>query len=190
MTTNEIEVKLVLDQSQLKTTELSEDLMDDIKQSVCESYSLESAIESYIGNSELYYLPDTVEDLRNDFEEQDSKYDSLISDMQHTLNEYDFDQMQDDINRDEEDIADLKDRVNTLEGEAGLDWRTEFGDRLDTVEDKLSTNATEEYAWESFQGRILELEKSVAKLEEINLRLFNVMKNINGWQVLTNVENG
>lgn len=171
MTTNEIEVKLVLDQSQLKTTELSEDLMDDIKQSVCESYSLESAIESYIENGELYYLPDTVGDIQN------------------TLDEYDFDQMQDDLNRDEEAIDDLKDRVNTLEEEAGLDWRTEFGDRLDTIEDKLADWQGTDWSEED-NREISRLQERVDKLEEINLRLFNVMKNINGWQVLTNVENG
>ena len=157
MSNNEIEVKLVLDQSQIRTTELSEDLMDDITQTVCDSYSLENAIDSYINNSELYYLPDTV------------------GDIQHTLDEYDFDQMQDDLNRDEEAIDDIKGRLDTLEEEAGLDWRTEFGDRLDTIEDKLGTDWYEEDNRE-----ISRLQERVDKLEEINKRLFHIIHNIQG----------
>ena len=157
MSNNEIEVKLVLDQSQIRTTELSEDLMDDIKQSVCDSYSFENAIDSYINNSDLYYLPDTV------------------SELQDEIGEYDFMQMQDDLNRDEEAIDDLKDRVGTLEEEAGLDWRTEFGDRLDTIEDKLGTDWSEEDNRE-----ISRLQERVDKLEEINKRLFHLIHNIQG----------
>ena len=157
MSNNEIEVKLVLDPSQIRTTELSEDLMDDIKQSVCDSYSFENAIDSYINNSDLYYLPDTV------------------SELQDEIGEYDFMQMQDDLNRDEEAIDDLKDRVGTLEEEAGLDWRTEFGDRLDTIEDKLGTDWSEEDNRE-----ISRLQERVDKLEEINKRLFHLIHNIQG----------
>ena len=157
MISNEIEVKLVLDQSQIRTTELSEDLMDDIKQSVCDSYALENAIDSYMNNSDLYYLPDTV------------------GDIQSTLDEYDFDQMQDDLNRDEEAIDDIKGRLDTLEEEAGLDWRTEFGDRLDTIEDKLGTDWSEEDNRE-----ISRLQYRVDKLEEINKRLFHLIHNIQG----------
>ena len=138
MSNNEIEVKLVLDQSQIRTTELSGDLMEDITQSVCDSYSLENAIDSYINNSELYYLPDTV------------------GDMQSTLDEYDFDQMQDDLNRDEEAIDDIK-------------------GRLDTIEDKLGTDWSEEDNRE-----ISRLQERVDKLEEINKRLFHIIHNIQG----------
>ena len=104
---NEIEVKLVLDSTQLNggfdTPEFGDaveqvfhdrssfvaDLTglmnvvpaEDIADYVFDSYSfdsnVESIVESYIGNSDLYYLPDTV------------------SELQDTVGEYDFDQMQD-----------------------------------------------------------------------------------------------
>ena len=139
MSNNEIEVKLVLDPSQIRTTELSEDLMDDIKQSVCDSYSFENAIDSYINNSDLYYLPDTV------------------SELQDEIGEYDFMQMQDDLNRDEEAIDDLKDRV-------------------DTIEDKLGMDVADEDVYDS----IRDLTSRVEKLEEINKRLFHLIHNIQG----------
>ena len=184
---NEIEVKLVIDSEQLNakfdTPEFGHaveevfhnrssfvaDLkgmmdvpdVDDLKYDIINSYDLENAIdaqvENWIGNSDLYYLPDTV------------------SDLQHTVEEYDFDQMQDDLNRDEEAIDDLKDRVGTLEEEAGLDWRTEFGDRLDTIEDKLGTDWSEEDNRE-----ISRLQERVDKLEEINKRLFHIIHNVQG----------
>lgn len=137
MSNNEIEVKLVLDQSQLKTTELSEDLMDQIKQDVCECPSLESAIESYIENGELYYLPDTVSELQDEF------------------GEYDFMQMQDDLNRDEEAIHDLKDRVKT-------------------IEEKLSTEP------EASEDSLSVLALRVKRLEQINERLLHIIHNVQG----------
>lgn len=137
MSNNEIEVKLVLDQSQLKTTELSEDLMDQIKQDVCECPSLESAIESYIENGELHYLPDTVSELQDEF------------------GEYDFMQMQDDLNRDEEAIHDLKDRVKT-------------------IEEKLSTEP------EASEDSLSVLALRVKRLEQINERLLHIIHNVQG----------
>ena len=183
---NEIEVKLVLDSTQLNggfdTPEFGDaveqvfhdrssfvaDLTglmnvvpaEDIADYVFDSYSfdsnVESIVESYIGNSDLYYLPDTV------------------SELQDTVGEYDFEQMQDDLNRDEEAIDDLKDRVGTLEEEAGLDWRTEFGDRLDTVEDKLCMEDGSVY------NSVRDLISRVEKLEEINKRLFHIIHNVQG----------
>ena len=121
--------------------------------------SVEASIESWRGNSDLYYLPDTV------------------SELQDTVGEYDFDQMQDDLNRDEEAIDDLKDRVGTREDEAGLDWRTEFGDRLDTVEDKLSAEP------EDSGNSVAMLVLRVERLEEINKRLMHIISNVQGEQL-------
>ena len=73
-----------------------------------------------------------------------------------------------------EAIDDLKDRVGTLEEEAGLDWRTEFGDRLDTVEDKLCMEDGSVY------NSVRDLISRVEKLEEINKRLFHIIHNVQG----------
>ena len=97
------------------------------------------------------------------------------------LQEWNFDEMQDDLNRDEEAIDDLKDRVNTLEINAEItEYIPEINDRLDNIEDKLRTDTTEEYAWESFQPRLLALSERVLKLEEINKRLMYIIHNIQG----------
>ena len=143
MISNEIEVKLVLDQAQLKgptALQLAEmfkqiagneafgnaveevfrdrssfvsDIkglmdvpdrgeLDDYKQDWINSRDLEinvdNQIETWINNSELYYMPDTVADIQN------------------ILEEFNLEQMQDDLNRDEEAIDDRKERVLTLEG--------------------------------------------------------------------------
>ena len=165
---NEIEVKLVIDSEQLNakfdTPEFGDavetvfrdrssfvaDLKgimnvqdtDDLRYDIINSYDLENAIdaqvENWISNSDLYYLPDTVSDLQNTFEE------------------YDFDQMQDDLNRDEEAIDDLKDRVNTIEDKLGTDWSEEDN------------------------REISRLQERVDKLEEINKRLFHLIHNIQG----------
>ena len=122
---------------------------DDLRYDIINSYDLENAIdaqvENWISNSDLYYLPDTVSDLQN------------------TVEEYDFDQMQDDLNRDEEAIDDLKDRVNT-------------------IEDKLSIDTSEEdqRTIDGLQERVLELEKNVANLMAINERQMHIIKNIQG----------
>ena len=168
MSNNEIEVKLVLDSTQLNTgfdvpefgdavetvfrdrssfvCDLS-DMMnvvprEDIADYVFNSYdfdtNVENVVDAVIQNSDLYYLPDTV------------------GDIQHTLDEYDFDQMQDDLSRDEEDIDDIK-------------------GRLDTIEDKLGTDWSEEDNRE-----ISRLQERVDKLEEINKRLFHIIHNVQG----------
>ena len=166
----EIEVKLVLDSTQLTggfdTLEFGNaveqvfadrgsfvaDLKWDFKDSTINSIDFENAVDAAVDisiqNSDLYYLPDTVEDLR------------------HLVDEYDFRQMQDDLDRDEEAIDDIR-------------------GRLDMIEDKLGTDWSEEDNRE-----ISRLQERVEKLEEINLRLFHIMKNVNGWQTLTDVENG
>jgi len=125
--------------------------------------SVDAQIDSWFGNSDLYYLPDTVSELQDAFEEQDSKYDSIISDMQHTLNEYDFDQIQDDLNRDEEAIDDLKDRLDTIEDKLGTDWSEEDNREISRLQD-----------------RVLKLEENVANLMEINERQAHIIKNIQG----------
>tara|TARA_R100000458_G_scaffold59935_1_gene72904 strand:+ start:3434 stop:4174 length:741 start_codon:yes stop_codon:yes gene_type:complete len=137
--------------------------------------------DSFFTDVRYAHLKEAVSDIQEAFEEQDSKYDSIISDMEYTLNEWDFDQMQDDLNRDEEAIDDLKDRVNTLEINAEITaYIPEINDRLDNIEDKLRTDTTEEYAWESFQPRLLALSERVLKLEEINKRLMYIIHNIQG----------
>lgn len=166
---NEIEVKLVLDSTQLNggfdTPEFGDaveqvfhdrssfvaDLTglmnvvpaEDIADYVFDSYSFDSNVESiisnYMENSDLYYLPDTV------------------SELQDEIGEYDFMQMQDDLNRDEEAIDDLKDRV-------------------DTIEDKLGMDVADEDVYDS----IRDLTSRVEKLEEINKRLFHLIHNIQG----------
>ena len=184
---NEIEVKLVLDEAQLtgptalQLVEMFNEIVqngafgdavedvfrdrssfvadlkgimnvqdtDDLRYDIINSYDLENAIdaqvENWISNSDLYYLPDTV------------------SDLQHTVEEYDFDQMQDDLNRDEEAIDDIK-------------------GRLDTIEDKLSIDTSEEdyRTIDGLQDRVLELEKNVANLMAINERQMHIIHNIQG----------
>jgi len=159
--------------------------------------SVEASIDSWMGNSDLYYLPDTVSELQHAFEEQDSKYDSIISDMEHTLNEYDFDQIQDDLNRDEEAIDDLKERVRVLEGSAedleevdnsqANRLRTleedNLHERLEKVEGRLDMDDWSEEDNREISGlqdRVLELEKHVANLLAINERQMHIIKNIQG----------
>lgn len=168
MSNNEIEVKLVLDSTQLNggfdTPEFGDavetvfrnrssfvcDLSDmmnvvpreDIADYVFNSYdfdtNVENVVDAVIQNSDLYYLPDTV------------------GDIQHTLDEYDFDQMQDDLNRDEEAIDDLKDRLDTIEEKLGTDWSEEDN------------------------REISRLQERVDKLEQINERLFHIIHNVQG----------
>ena len=107
--------------------------------------SVEASIDSWMGNSDLYYLPDTV------------------SDLQHTLEEYDLMQMQDDLNRDEEAIDDLKDRLETIEEKLGTDWSEEDNREISRLQD-----------------RVLKLEENVAKLLQINERQAMIIKNIQG----------
>ena len=107
--------------------------------------SVEASIDSWMGNSDLYYLPDTV------------------SDLQHTLDEYDFMQMQEDLNRDEEAIDDLKDRLETIEEKLGTDWSEEDNREISRLQD-----------------RVLKLEEDVAKLLQINERQAMIIKNIQG----------
>ena len=101
--------------------------------------TVEAQIDVHLSNSDLYYLPDTVNDL------------------QHTLEEYDLMQMQDDLNRDEEAIDDLKGRLDTIEDKLGMDDWSEEDNR-----------------------EISRLQERVGKLEEINKRLFHLIHNIQG----------
>tara|TARA_R110002020_G_scaffold132420_5_gene295711 strand:+ start:20753 stop:21286 length:534 start_codon:yes stop_codon:yes gene_type:complete len=171
---NEIEIKLVLDQAQLKgptalqlaemfkqiagneafgnaveqvfrdrsSNDLIRELMDvpdrgeldDYKYDIINSSDFEesvhASVDSYIHNSDLHYLPDTVSDLQDTVEEVDGKWDSFVG---------------------------------------------EIGDRLDTIEDKLGTDWSEEDNRE-----ISRLQERVDKLEEINKRLFHIIHNIQG----------
>lgn len=168
MSNNEIEVKLVLDSTQLNggfdTPEFGDavetvfrnrssfvcDLADmmnvmpreDIADYIFNGYdfdqNVEIVVDAVIQNSDLYYLPDTV------------------SDIQSTLDEYDFDQIQDDLNRDEEAIDDLKDRLDTIEEKLGTDWSEEDN------------------------REISRLQERVDKLEQINERLFHIIHNVQG----------
>tara|TARA_R100001463_G_scaffold38759_3_gene83201 strand:+ start:4377 stop:5003 length:627 start_codon:yes stop_codon:yes gene_type:complete len=202
---NEIEVKLVLDQAQLngptalQLVEMFKQIAgneafgnaveqvfhdrssfvadlkgimnvqdtDDLRYDIINSYDLENAIdaqvENWIGNSDLYYLPDTVSDLQSSFEE------------------YDLMQMQDDLNRDEEAIDNLKNEFQEQDGK----WDSFVGDirdRLDTIEDKLSIDTSEEgyRTIDGLQERVLELEKNVANLMAINERQMHIIHNIQG----------
>jgi predicted DNA-binding protein YlxM (UPF0122 family) len=116
--------------------------LDDCKQDWINSQALEvnvdNQIETWISNSDLYYLPDTVAEIQN------------------IVEDYSFEEIQDDLNRDEEAIHDIK-------------------DRLDTIEDKLGTDWSEEDNRE-----ISRLQERVDKLEEINKRLFHIIHNIQG----------
>ena len=169
---NEIEVKLVLDSTQLNggfdTPEFGDaveqvfhdrssfvrdikECMDVVDRGDLDDYkydwinssdfeeSVNASVDNFINNSDLYYLPDTV------------------SELQDEIGEYDFMQMQDDLNRDEEAIDDLKDRV-------------------DTIEDKLGMDVADEDVYDS----IRDLTSRVEKLEEINKRLFHLIHNIQG----------
>ena len=167
---NEIEVKLVIDSEQLKakfdTPEFGNaveqvfrdrssfvaDLkgalevpdVDDIQYDIINGsdleYAIEAGVENWVINSDLYYLSDTVDDL------------------QRTLEEWDMSQMQDDLNRDEQAIDEIK-------------------DRLDTVEDKLSAEP------EDSGNSVAMLVLRVERLEEINKRLMHIISNVQGEQL-------
>ena len=167
---NEIEVKLVIDSEQLNakfdTPEFGNaveqvfrdrssfvaDLkgalevpdVDDIQYDIINGsdleYAIEAGVENWVSNSDLYYLSDTVDDL------------------QRTLEEWDMDQMQDDLNRDEQAIDEIK-------------------DRLDTVEDKLSAEP------EDSGNSVAMLVLRVERLEEINKRLMHIISNVQGEQL-------
>ena len=164
---NEIEVKLVIDSEQLNakfdTPEFGNaveqvfrdrssfvaDLkgalevpdVDDIQYDIINGsdleYAIEAGVENWVSNSDLYYLSDTVDDL------------------QRTLEEWDMSQMQDDLNRDEQAIDEIK-------------------DRLDTVEDKLSAEP------EDSGNSVAMLVLRVERLEEINKRLMHIISNVQG----------
>jgi len=150
--------------------------LDDYKYDLINSSDFEASVnasvESWIGNSDLYFLPDTV------------------SELQDEIGEYDFMQMQDDLNRDEEAIDDLKERVRTLEGSAedleevdnsqANRLRTleedNLHERLEKVEDRLDMDD-----WSEEDNReISRLQERVSKLEEINKRLFHIIHNVQG----------
>ncbi len=167
---NEIEVKLVIDSEQLNakfdTPEFGNaveqvfrdrssfvaDLkgalevpdVDDIQYDIINGsdleYAIEAGVENWVSNSDLYYLSDTVDDL------------------QRTLEEWDMSQMQDDLNRDEQAIDEIK-------------------DRLDTVEDKLSAEP------EDSGNSVAMLVLRVERLEEINKRLMHIISNVQGEQL-------
>ena len=167
---NEIEVKLVIDSEQLNakfdTPEFGNaveqvfrdrssfvaDLkgalevpdVDDIQYDIINGsdleYAIEAGVENWVSNSDLYYLSDTVDDL------------------QRTLEEWDMSQMQDDLNRDEQAIDEIK-------------------DRLDTVEDKLSAEP------EASGNSVAMLVLRVERLEEINKRLMHIISNVQGEQL-------
>ena len=167
---NEIEVKLVIDSEQLNakfdTPEFGNaveqvfrdrssfvaDLkgalevpdVDDIQYDIINGsdleYAIEAGVENWVSNSDLYYLSDTVDDL------------------QRTLEEWDMSQMQDDLNRDEQAIDEIK-------------------DRLDTVEDKLSAEP------EDSGNSVAMLVLRVERLEEINKRLMHIISNVQGAQL-------
>ena len=174
---NEIEVKLVIDSEQLNakfdTPEFGNaveqvfrdrssfvaDLkgalevpdVDDIQYDIINGsdleYAIEAGVENWVSNSDLYYLSDTVDDL------------------QRTLEEWDMSQMQDDLNRDEQAIDEINDRLHT------------FRDRLDTVEDKLSAEP------EDSGNSVAMLVLRVERLEEINKRLMHIISNVQGEQL-------
>jgi hypothetical protein len=147
---NEIEIKLVLDSTQigdaveqvfhdrssfvcdLKGMMNVQDT-DDLRYDILNSYDFENAteanIENWISNSDLHCLPDEVQDLRHGVEE----------------------------------IDDIRDRVNTIEDKLGTDWSEEDNREISRLQD-----------------RVLKLEEDVAKLLEINERQAYVIKNIQG----------
>ena len=167
---NEIEVKLVIDSEQLNakfdTPEFGNaveqvfrdrssfvaDLkgalevpdVDDIQYDIINGsdleYAIEAGVENWVSNSDLYYLSDTVDDL------------------QRTLEEWDMSQLQADLNRDEQAIDEIK-------------------DRLDTVEDKLSAEP------EDSGNSVAMLVLRVERLEEINKRLMHIISNVQGEQL-------
>ena len=167
---NEIEVQLVIDSEQLNakfdTPEFGNaveqvfrdrssfvaDLkgalevpdVDDIQYDIINGsdleYAIEAGVENWVINSDLYYLSDTVDDL------------------QRTLEEWDMSQMQDDLNRDEQAIDEIK-------------------DRLDTVEDNLSAEP------EDSGNSVAMLVLRVERLEEINKRLMHIISNVQGEQL-------
>ena len=77
MTTNEIEVKLVLDQTQLAVPD-----MDEIISDVCTSSDFEINVEDHVTrwveNSDLYYLPDNVDRNSAQIEEHDERLDAHL----------------------------------------------------------------------------------------------------------------
>lgn len=156
MTTNEIEVKLVLDQTQLAVPD-----MDEIISDVCNSSDFEINVEdhvtNWIENSDLYYVPDNVDRNSAQIEEHDERLDAHL-------------QM----------VEDLSETVEELSAHSQMLESTfqDRKDRLDVIEEKLSADDwSEEDNREisRLQDRVDALEQLTGRLENINKRLYYVI---------------
>ena len=152
MTTNEIEVKLVLDQTQLAVPDLPD--MVDIISDVCHSSDFESNVEDYvtnwIENSDLYYVPDNVDQNSARIEEHEERLDAHLQMVE------DLSQMVEDL---ESTFQDRKDRLDVIEEKLGADdWSEEDNREISRLQDRVDA-----------------LEHLTGRLENINKRLYYVI---------------
>ena len=162
----EIEVKLVLDTSELETVNY-ENVVEDVSRKVVQTCDFSDDVESALQSSDSMY---EINDRLDVFAEN-------LDDLKGYVEEYDLDEMQDDLRRDDERIDELKSRVDELEEEGKLDWRTEFGNRLEALEDKVLGEVVDTSASTAM------LTLRVDRLEEINERLIYLIRNIQGVEI-------
>tara|TARA_R100000152_G_C6674112_1_gene109673 strand:+ start:50 stop:550 length:501 start_codon:yes stop_codon:yes gene_type:complete len=162
----EIEVKLVLDTSELETVNY-ENVVEDVSRKVVQTCDFSDDVESALQSSDtLYELNDRLD-----------VFAETLDDTRNYVYEYDLDEIQDDLRRDDERIDELKERVDALEAEGKLDWRTEFGTRLEALEDKVLGEVVDSSA------SVAMLVLRVDRLEEINERLMYLIRNIQGVEI-------
>ena len=168
----EIEVKLVLDTSELETVNY-ENVVEDVSRKVVQTCDFSDDVESALqGSDTLYELNDRLD-----------VFAETLDETRDYVYEYDLDEIQDDLKRDDERIYELKERIDALEAERlkehtnKLDWRTEFGNRLEALEDKVLGEAVD------LNASVATLILRVDRLEEINERLMYLIRNIQGVEI-------
>ncbi len=170
---NEIEVKLVLDKAQLDGPTALQ-LVEMFKQ-IAGNEAFGNAVEQVFHDRSSF-----VADLKGIMNVQDT--DDLRYDI---LNSYDFENATEATIENwisNSDLHYLPDEVQGLRhGVEELDVG-DIRDRLDTIEDKLSIDTSEEdyRTIDGLQERVLELEKNVANLMAINERQMHLIHNIQG----------
>ena len=143
----EIEVKLVLDTSELETVNY-ENVVEDVSRKVVQTCDFSDDVESALQSSDtLYELNDRLD-----------VFAETLDDTRNYVYEYDLDEIQDDLRRDDERIDELKERLDALQDTA-----------LCEAVDLTASVAT--------------LILRVDRLEEINERLMHLIRNIQGVEI-------
>ena len=143
----EIEVKLVLDTSELETVNY-ENVVEDVSRKVVQTCDFSDDVESALHSSDtLYELNDRLD-----------VFAETLDDTRNYVYEYDLDEIQDDLRRDDERIDELKERLDALQD-------TALGEAVDLT------------------ASVATLILRVDRLEEINERLMHLIRNIQGVEI-------